>query len=67
LAPAPPATAESSAAGTLIGEVRRDDEPDRKKIARQLPSENAKEQLLDQAKRALDEVTKLVQAIEAMG
>jgi DNA-binding transcriptional regulator YhcF (GntR family) len=37
------------------------------RIASQLPSENAKEQLLEQAKRALDEVTKLVQAIEAMG
>jgi len=37
------------------------------RIATQLPNENAKEQLLDQAKRALDEMTKLVQAIEAMG
>jgi DNA-binding transcriptional regulator YhcF (GntR family) len=37
------------------------------RIANQLPSANATEQLLEQAKRALNEVTKLVQAIEAMG
>jgi DNA-binding transcriptional regulator YhcF (GntR family) len=37
------------------------------RIANELPSANAKDQLLEQAKRALDEVTKLVQAIEAVG
>jgi DNA-binding transcriptional regulator YhcF (GntR family) len=36
------------------------------RVANPLPNANAKEELQEQAKRALDEMTKLVQAIQAM-